>query len=375
MRVTFLVSKHPFADSDDGDTRVTRLLLKATAASCEVSVVALTSAPAASTRADRDVIEIPKPPPRIPRLLVSSALRRRSVIHVRFAPSSLTRTLSGIATDAFVARRVYMSQAAIDAGRTAPVDRLVVLVDVLESMAMRLRSSPLRPLLGLEATRTRRDEIRCIERASAAAYMSDTEIEELGGAISGPKPRLDLVLPPASRPAPLEAPTAVFVGDRRWAPNADALANLANLWPRVARAVPESQLVVVGHPARRERHPSDPSVTFLGFVDDLDDVWRSASLLVAPVRIGGGVRVKILDAARFGVPVVGTPAAIGSTSSYLPIEPHASADEFVADAIDLLSKPRTRLLRGAALFEANRELNNQGFVEQQLADLLTERHR
>ncbi len=368
-KAVFIVSKHPFGAVQDGETRVTRLLLDAAAATCSVSVVALSTGPT-STRGALEVVEVRKPPVSMRRLAVASGLRRRSLIHERFAPRGLVQALEIVPADVLVARRVYMAQGALDARRVAPSDRLVVLADVLESTVMRSRRSALGPLLAVESSRTRRDEIRCVRAASAVAFFSDTESRELAEIVAGP--RLDLSLPPAERPAWLADPVAVFVGDRRWPPNAEAFSRLRALWPRIAKAVPRARLLVVGHPAPRERRPAEPSVETLGFVEDLEAVWRSAAVLLAPVSIGGGVRVKVLDAARHGVPVVGTPAAIGATSSYLPLRARTSEEEFTAHAVALLGSAAQRRREGEPLFEANRALHARGFVEEQLARLLVE---
>jgi hypothetical protein len=364
---TFIVSKHPFGPVEDGETRITRRLLDAAAASCRVRVVALTE-PAGVRGGPVEVVEVPKPALRPARLALAGAARRRSLIHARFAPAALVRALSEEPARVLVARRVYMAQAALDAGRGAPADRLVALVDVLESRVMTMRRSPLAPLLALEARRTRRDERRCVQGASEVAFLSDTEARALEGVAAGR--RLDLALPPAPEPAALDEPLAVFVGDRRWVPNADALARLLGLWPRIARGASRARLLVVGHPARRERIPNDPSIEAPGFVEDLDALWRSVAVLLAPVSIGGGVRVKVLDAARHGVPVVGSPDAIGATGDYLPIATRASDDEFVEDAVGLLADARRRRDEGHSLFEANRSLHERGFVEEQVARLL-----
>ena len=113
----FVLSKHPFGRVQDGETRITRLLLEAAAQSCEVRVVALTN-PADAARPD--VVEVAKPPVRLARLAATSIARRRSLIHLRFAPSSLRRALAEIPADVLVARRLYMAEAAIDAGRIPP---------------------------------------------------------------------------------------------------------------------------------------------------------------------------------------------------------------------------------------------------------------
>lgn len=369
-RAVFIASKDPSAGLHDGDTQVTGRLLQAAAATCSVGVIALAEQLGVRTD-DWSTTRVPKPPLRPARLAASSVTRRRSLIHTRFAPRSLIRALETEAADVLVARRVYMAQAALDAGRVPPRDRLVVLVDVLESTVLQLRRSRVRPLLSLESRRTRRDERRCIEAASDVACLSDTELHEVGVLGGPPARRLDLLLAPAAGPSALEEPIAVFVGDRRWPPNAEALSALLDLWPRIARSAPPSaRLLVVGRPGPGERAGAHPGVEVLGFVDDLTEIWRIAAVLLAPVRIGGGVRVKILDAARHGVPVVGSPAAVGSTGSYLPLEPCCSDEQFVAEAASLLAGTERRRERGEALFEANRALHERGFLEEQMAGLL-----
>ena len=72
---------------------------------------------------------------------------------------------------------------------------------------------------------------------------------------------------------------------------------------------------MAGQPARRERPPRVPGVRWLGFVDDIDGLYRSARVLVAPVAIGGGVRVKVLEAAARGLPVVATRPGSGRSAA------------------------------------------------------------
>jgi glycosyltransferase involved in cell wall biosynthesis len=367
-RAVFLVSKQPFGAQQDGETAITRLLLGAAAESCDVSAIALADRP--GPPGEFPVREIAKPPLRMSGLVMRSVVRRRSLLHMRFAPPELVEAVAHAEADVLVARRLYMGQAALDAGRTPPGDRLVALADVLESKVMRTRKSPLRLAYSVEARRTWADEVRCARAASAVAYFSDTERRQLEPVIGGGGPRLDLVLPSAEAPAGLDDPIAIFIGDRRWAPNRDALDALARVWPRIVRAVGRARLVIVGRPGPGERALRIPNSTQVGFVEDLDAVWRSAGLLIAPVRIGGGVRVKILDAAARGVPVVGTGAAMGSAGAYLPLSAVDSDQELVESATALLGDIGERRRQGRELFEANRRLNRGGFVERQLEALL-----
>jgi len=78
--------------------------------------------------------------------------------------------------------------------------------------------------------------------------------------------------------------------------------------PRVHRAMPAARLIIAG-PAP-ERIPSYragvPGVEFAGFVDDLDVLYRRSRVACAPIQCGGGTRIKIVEAAAYGKPIVAT---------------------------------------------------------------------
>ena len=91
---------------------------------------------------------------------------------------------------------------------------------------------------------------------------------------------------------------------------------------RIDRLVPR-QGVAAGafrdgecHPDRRRGQPApvalakrSSSVVVTGYVDDFDEIYRSASLFVAPVTLGAGIKFKVLDAMAYGLAVVATPIA------------------------------------------------------------------
>jgi glycosyltransferase involved in cell wall biosynthesis len=99
----------------------------------------------------------------------------------------------------------------------------------------------------------------------------------------------------------------VFLGSAGHGPNRDALEWLiTKIWPEILRQLPSAQLVVVGDWTEKCRVGfAGPSVTFLGYVHNLAATLRGAIMLV-PLRIGSGIRVKIMVAMAQGVPVVST---------------------------------------------------------------------
>jgi glycosyltransferase involved in cell wall biosynthesis len=101
----------------------------------------------------------------------------------------------------------------------------------------------------------------------------------------------------------------VFVGPTFWFPNRDAVEFLLDdIWPRVLERTPSATLHLIGNgPAEaRARYARYPGVTVLGRVPDIRPHLAEASCIVAPLRYGGGTRVKILDAWAMAKPVVAT---------------------------------------------------------------------
>jgi hypothetical protein len=308
-------------------------------------------------------------------IALAAIRRRRSLVHTRFAPEALVEAVRRIDAEVLVARRLYMVESAIEADRTPPHQPLIALADVLESAVMRKREGLARPLVTVEAHRTWRDEVRCARTASIISCLSESERVALKAELARPPDRLDLVLKPTPQPAHLDEPIALFVGDLRWAPNRQAAAELTRVWPAIRESCPAARLLIVGRDAAKTRTAPNSGVQRLGFVDDLDRVWEAASVLLAPVSTGGGVRVKILDAARRGIPIVGSQEAVGSISEYLPVNGYASREEFIAKAAEALSAVAARRRVGGELYEASRSLSEDGFVERQVAALLTSARR
>jgi len=101
-----------------------------------------------------------------------------------------------------------------------------------------------------------------------------------------------------------------FVGSEEHFPNRDALEWLTSeVWPQIRKQSPGAILKVIGPWAEASKARfSIAGVEFLGYVPDLDSAVRGSIMLV-PLRIGSGIRVKLLDAMSQGIPAVST--AIG----------------------------------------------------------------
>lgn len=115
----------------------------------------------------------------------------------------------------------------------------------------------------------------------------------------------------AFRPSPQsELPeTVVFVGSMDWRPNADAV-----IWfhhevlPVIRRSFPEVQFYIVGKdpPPAVRRLAEGSAIYVTGFVEDVRPYLARAAVFVVPLRVGGGMRLKLLQALAMGKAAVST---------------------------------------------------------------------
>jgi glycosyltransferase involved in cell wall biosynthesis len=145
----------------------------------------------------------------------------------------------------------------------------------------------------------------------------------------------------------------VFIGGMDWFPNRDAVEFFArSVLPVLRTRVPAAEFAVVGRPPAnglRSRLEA-AGVRFLGRVEDIRPVVGSAAVSVIPLRIGSGVRWKILEAAALGKAMVSTRLGaeglnfVDGSEIALVDEPAAMA----AAIANLLERPRQRAAMGAA---------------------------
>lgn len=113
---------------------------------------------------------------------------------------------------------------------------------------------------------------------------------------------------PAEHCAAPDESVVMFVGSFEYGPNVAAAEYLVEkVWPLVARRIPEARLRVIGRsPERLRCYGKGERVEYLGFVDDLAAQYRAARLICAPIFVGSGTRVKLLEAAAHGKAIVTT---------------------------------------------------------------------
>ncbi|MFL5242847.1 MAG: glycosyltransferase [Gemmataceae bacterium] len=118
-----------------------------------------------------------------------------------------------------------------------------------------------------------------------------------------------------------ETSSILFLGSLDWRPNRDAVNQLLeSIFPGVHKAEPGARLLLVGRhpPAELQRRVQGlPGVELHGDVSDVRPFLNRCGVLAVPLRIGGGSRLKILEALACRLPVVST--AIGAEG--LRLEP------------------------------------------------------
>jgi glycosyltransferase involved in cell wall biosynthesis len=232
-------------------------------------------------------------------------------------------------------------------------------------------ASPLRPLYGFEQRRVERYErhacahfprlIVCA-RADADA-LKTSRVEVVPNAVDTEK----FAFTPGGR----EDGLIVMTGNMGYHPNVDAAVWFAEcVWPYIRRFRPTARLQFVGaRPAPAVSMLEHlPGVEVTGFVHDVNDYIRRATVSVCPMRCGSGIQNKLLEAMASGAPVVSTShgnAGVGAE----PERDLLIADDplfFAKAVLSLLAEPERRL----CLAHSARGLIERAFTWEQHAQRL-----
>ncbi len=151
-------------------------------------------------------------------------------------------------------------------------------------------------------------------------------------------------------------PKLVFTGKMDFRPNVDAVCWFAEaILPRIREHVPDAHLYIVG------QRPSPavqalghrPGITVTGFVPDVRPYIAAADVYIVPMRMGGGTRLKVLEAMTMGKAIVST--TLGCEGYGLsPGRELIVADDaarFADETVALLGDPARRARLGAAARE------------------------
>lgn len=187
----------------------------------------------------------------------------------------------------------------------------------VESELLRRRaaveSNPLRAsYIRHQARLQEREEKRWCGRLDLNVAVSDLDATTLRRLVPGAR----VVVVPngvdtrALRPGPESSRRGVvFVGGCSWFPNLDALHYFGSeILPRIRARRPGVEVSWVGQAEPEERHRLSRryGVNVTGHVPDIEPYIQAAACYVVPLRVGGGTRLKVLDAWAYGKAVVTT---------------------------------------------------------------------
>ncbi|HKU63109.1 MAG TPA: glycosyltransferase [Gemmatimonadales bacterium] len=185
------------------------------------------------------------------------------------------------------------------------------------------------------------------------AVVALTERDE--AALRQLAPDAPIVRIPLDVPVPAQAlnpsghgrPSVLFVGSYSHPPNADAAERLVRgIFPPVRRELPEAALSIVGaDPPAGLGQRGGEGVEVTGRVPDVTPYLDAAAVFAAPLRLGGGMRVKVLEALAAGKAVVASPRAVDglSVANGKQVVLAETDEEFATAIVELLREPQRRL--------------------------------
>lgn len=153
---------------------------------------------------------------------------------------------------------------------------------------------------------------------------------------------------------PDAAPTMLFQGGLDWYPNRDAVEFfVAQVLPSIRKDVPAARFLVAGRNPSKEflgKFRNLSGVEFTGTVPDMRPFLSQATLVVVPLRVGSGTRIKILEAAAAGKPIVSTSLGAEGLEFRAGIELVLAdkPEEFAKAVVSLIRDPDRRYELGRA---------------------------
>ncbi|MBX3222970.1 MAG: glycosyltransferase [Labilithrix sp.] len=341
MRVVHLTTEFPWPATSGGPVR-TLSQLRIVASLPEVESITLlsvteTGVPASDVRAlEGAVAKLRVVPPvfhpihlfdfkrRVPRVV---ALRLLGVPYLagkwdsRELRRTLRRELLASPVDVVYVDHLGMARYLPDILAERPFCRTVldqhnVESDFFKQFADEARG-PKRLVAKAEYARARSFEERALREVGAVVAISSEDAKHfkaLGGVDAHVVP---VVMPfeRKARPHPGK-PRFCYVGSLRWKPNVLGLDWFCReVWPLVRRRVPDATLEIAGvglKPDASGRLPvpdawKGPGIETVGFLEDLEPLYARSLGMIAPITGGSGVRLKLLEGFRAGMPVVTTP--------------------------------------------------------------------
>jgi glycosyltransferase involved in cell wall biosynthesis len=203
------------------------------------------------------------------------------------------------------------------AGQKPPslvVDSHEIAYDLARQFARAEGSLSRRLYAGANWRKLRREELGTYRNADGVYLCSAADQMRLLDQVPGIR---TAVVPNAAdveyyQPRPVDPPpdgrTLVYFGLLSTVPNIDGVTHFVqDVWPRIAATHPDVRFKIIGgRPPPSLQALAGPRIELTGFVQDLRPHLAAAAAVVVPLRLGGGTRLKIVEAMAMGKAIVST---------------------------------------------------------------------
>ena len=178
--------------------------------------------------------------------------------------------------------------------------------------------------------------VSTVDAACARRWTGQAVIEVVQNGVD-----FDYFQPNGEPPTP---GTVAFVGSLEFPPNIDAIVHFARrVWPRIHARGTQRRLLVVGHRpvAAVKALTALPGIELAADVPDVRPYLTRAAVVVVPMRKGGGLKNKVLEACAMNRPVVASPRALGGLNTRNGVDVLAAdrPPKWVAQVCRLLEQP------------------------------------
>ncbi len=238
--------------------------------------------------------------------------------------TSLRERLAETRFDAILADQLWMARYALIAGELQPEARLILdqhnaVFMIPERLAEGEKNPFKRLFLGRETGRLKAFETAVCRQFDHVVWVTEEDRAAVCDLLTDDDPPLapstiiPICLDPEdSRWVEPASPThrVTFIGGLHWPPNAAGITWFAReVWPRIAAERPDAVLTVIGKnpPAELVRLAAgDPHIEVTGYVADPTLYLAETGVFIVPLHAGGGMRVKVIEAWAWGLPIVST---------------------------------------------------------------------
>ena len=271
--------------------------------------------------------------------------------------------------DVIHADQLWMAQYALAAKSMQPSARLIIdkhnaVHHIPKRLASEEKNILKRLFLAREAKNMAKFEQDTLKEFNYSVWVTDVDRQAIlpqSNKSNSSSP--SMVIPICGNPdqvAPIErnpnGRRITFLGGLHWPPNAQGILWFAqHVFPKVQAQVPEAILTAIG-----KNPPAGligPGIETTGYVDDPIPYLNETSVFIVPLHAGGGMRVKILDAWSWGLPIVST--TIGAEG----IDITAGSDILIADTADEFAQAVISILGNQVLAQQLAKNGRQTILE------------